>query len=543
MEDIRKYVQEFEPQIPYDPETDTLLEVPEADKLARMGGAVVYSHRSVVKPLKPIYSAAAVFADTLQGKVLIVGDNKGAVAIRTGFKHVYVKHGGPWTLEESNMPGARNERLIDEIGPHGLKNHLLCNRYDHVVCLLRVDTKFDYGDAQIHYMTLVNGVSGVVAVSADNEYTVMGKIIQLHVNPVGASVCHTSLCKAFEPIHYAIVWRTAIFPKDYYSSIIPLSNHDRLGPVSSLYCADKSDGVPVYLRIEGRRASYFDAESNPVLEGIPVDAEDQVLVCEDLGDRLVVSEPLYHSQYSMFEEWLQSGDNITFGHALNGYEKYSAPEFKNWYSFPPSGEWQHLTEGEGIVLKKGHTVIGARLHQYRKLATYYVKVKERASYEDYVDKYIKGVTRTVTFYRGEHGLYKDPRNVYTGAGIYEVLVESMELSRKRNKQHADFKWYVDAVSSKLDWKKILVSHRVCAVFGIRNDGVSQIMTALKIPIKQQHIVKDGGDQLVVSVVANIGDVLVRMVYDKGKDMHMERCYTVTSILPNLEMGAESISLV
>jgi len=103
------------------------------------------------------------------------------------------------------------------------------------------------------------------------------------------------------------------------------------------------------------------------------------------------------------------------------------------------------------------SIIGSRDYAYRKLTTYYLKLRHRASYEDLVfANYSKDGKESVL--RGHHNIYKDPNKVYVGEGIYEVLVNSLELYRHRPaKKFADSLAYVQAVSSEITFSTVFSS--------------------------------------------------------------------------------------
>jgi len=69
MEEIRGYVQEFDPVCPYDEKNDEFIETKRAEKLEVESGAVVYSKRAKTKQLHFLYNCVRMFCDSLEGSV------------------------------------------------------------------------------------------------------------------------------------------------------------------------------------------------------------------------------------------------------------------------------------------------------------------------------------------------------------------------------------------------------------------------------------------------------------------------------------------
>jgi hypothetical protein len=544
MDHVREYVQGFTPVCPYNEETGEMITTEKAIPLGTLGGSVVYSHGAIKKPVKPLYSAATNFINLLEGNVLIIGDNKLAVAGRTRYKHWYMPIDPVWRINEIEFSVQNHHKLINDEGFNSLINRI---KFDHVVYLFSRGKGFVVPNARHHYLGLITG-SNSVCITSEGDYSIEGKVVTLHSKPSGSLVCHTSLCPAFHPLDYSVVWYTDLYPTSRVCSLVPLSNFERLGSISDVYLSDKLDGIPWYIEIKRKIASLYEQDALLPSFSAPTELCDQLLICERLGNTIMVCEPLYHVKFHYFAQWVKSDED---------YSSLSSRMFKifrkDWIPFSLDYKWHRFAaSGEGIVIKSGSNPIGMRLFHYEKIATYYVKLPERASYEDKIEcissksvrvcieddacggcaKYF-GTQRSNGFrlrpppsraeresycsrqkisdmlsFRGVHDLYQDSSGCYKGDGVYEVLVHDKSLYRRRDKIRPDPKWYVEAVSAPLQFAKIFSAEPVYARYDDKyNSGVSQLMTTSIHRVKPDQVDHCLNGKLIAKVAANIGDVL------------------------------------
>jgi len=445
MEEIRGYVQEFDPVCPYDEKNDEFIETKRAEKLEVESGAVVYSKRAKTKQLHFLYNCVRNFCDSLEGSVLVIGDNGGAIAYRTGFRHTYTMYRGEVDFTVLNASVNRNQIVQPDEFPSLLEKR----NFDHVVVFL-YSYPWRFPQTQkVHYLTFLPGSTFIRATDVAGEFSVAGKLTSLHPAPRGNLVCHTSLFEAHDPNDFFVAWYTDLFPKVSSSSLTPLSDIVRLGPVSKVFVSDKTDGETCYLEVKSDVIVIRDGDQKVIMRGVTKMIPDQLLVLERCSERdFVVVEPLFISGLSTFGSYL----------ALKPRIRLPFLRYKEWFPFPTDGRWERFaSSGEGIVLKSMSSIIGSRDYAYRKLTTYYLKLRHRASYEDLVfANHSRDGKESIL--RGHHNIYKDPNKIYVGEGIYEVLVNSLELYRHRPaKKFADNLAYVQAVSSEITFATVFSS--------------------------------------------------------------------------------------
>jgi len=505
MEEIRSYVQEFDPVCPYNEETDEFIETKRAEKMEVESGAVVYSRRAKTKQLHFLYNCVRNFCDSLEGSVLVIGDNGGAIAYRTGFRHTYTMYRGEVDFSVLNASVNRNQIVQPDEFPSLLEKR----SFDHVVVFL-YSYPWRFPQTQkVHYLTLLPGSNFIRPTDVEGEFSVSGKLTSLHPAPKGNLVCHTSLFEAHDPNDYFVGWYTDLFPRVSSASLTPLSEISRLGPVSKVFISDKTDGETCYLEVKTDVIVIRDSDQKVIMRGVTKQIPDQLLILERCSDRdFVVVEPLFISGLSTFGSYL----------ALKPRIKLPFLRYKEWYPFPTDGNWERFAVGgEGIVLKSMASVIGSRDYAYRKLTTYYLKLPHRASYEDLVFiNYSKDGKESV--FRGHHNIYKDPNNVYVGEGIYEVLVNTLILFRHRPlKKYADNLAYVQAVSTKMNFGVVFSSpFSVVDVLDRDTMGLISLRNIVPYPVV---------DNLVIEVL--MGTMIVNATFDLGCVLlHKSKYYKV-----------------
>jgi len=503
----RNYVQTFVPTMPYDEDLDKFISTDKDQDFEKECGAVVYAMRSHTKQLHFLYSCVAAFVKSLQGEILVVGDNGGAVAYRTNFEHTYTMYRGQpdWELLQ-DIPDKRKGCIIYN---EQFENLFHTRRFDHIVVFLySYDFLFPEG-ASVHYLNMIPGNGGIIKMKRTNEYNINGKVVTLHPQPIGSVVCHTSYFKVHDPLDNFVSWYTDLFPSStcLTASLSPLTNHNRLGPISNILISDKVDGELHYFEVRDGCMELLDRDLKMLMHG-EIFLPDQRLILEKVGDHYFVVEPLYYSGISKFQEWLELGDYMAdqnFSH-------------KRWYPFPIDLNWQQFAKsGEGVVIKSKESFIGSRDYAFRRLQTYYVKIPSRVSYEDKVERY-QSKDQKNSVYRGCHNIYSDPDLVFNGTGVYEVNVQRSSLSRKRDKEYADPAWYVDSVTMKLDFVKIfslplkLMEFAECASQGLG------AMTQLKSHrVAYSQIIENRFNQIIVDFPTEIGAML----------LYCDKIYSVT----------------
>jgi len=498
MELVRTYVQNFVPRIPYDEVKDELISTDLAPRFQKECGAVVYSKHSKTKQLGFLYNCVVNFCKSLEGSVLVIGDNGGAIAHRTNFRYHYTMYRGEpdlSLLNECKRPGCIIYQ--DEFQSLFHRRH-----FDHIVVFLySYDFEFP-SDSRVHYLSLLSGNGGISNTLRDSEFSIGGKLVSLHPNPVGDFVVHTSFFPVYDPLDHFVVWYTDLFPniKTRSASLTPLTNLARLGPQNQVLISDKSDGEVFYLESKNAVVSIVNAQKEIIDQWVNTNSVDQILIIEKVGKVYVVVEPLFYAGVIYFGMWVDLGE----------YFIREDFRFKTWYAFPDDLDWEsYATSREGVVFKGRSCPIGFRDHAFRRLSTYYLKLKNRVSYEDYVDK-IWDRTKTVYVFRGMHNIYEDHDNVYESAGVYEINFETLSLfRRRREKKFADMCWYVEAVTTKVDFSKVF-SIPICIVqhYEQRDQGL-RAMYQVKSQIVQESLVLDRSPgQIIVKFSAEIGSLLL-----------------------------------
>jgi len=514
MQLCRQYVQEFVPEHPFNQDSDLFIVTDLAKRFEEECGAVVYAMRSHTKQLHFLYNCVANFVRSLEGSVLVVGDNGGAIAYRTQFEHTYAMYRDQpdWELV-ADIPDKRRHCVLYK---QDLETIFQKQKFDHVVVFLYSHDFVYPKESRVHYLSLLAGNGGISKMRKTNEFNVNGKVTTLHPEPVGSMVCHTSFFPVYDPLDNFVIWYTDLFPSHCASaSLTPLTNTIRLGPSQHVVVSDKLDGKLHYLNVVNNRACIQDENLNIVEELFSKDLFDQRLVLELVGDIYFVVEPLYYSGVTTFGEWLDIGS----------YIEYENLQFKKWYPFPKDLGWQRFAKsGEGVVIKGRNSYIGGRDYAFRRLQTYYLKMPERVSYEDHVEIY-HSEDRKSFVYRGYHNIYTDPKIVYKGPGIYEINYKTNTLYRFRDKKHADPAWYVDAVVSKVDFSKILtVPLRFIEFAENANQGLGGMVKIESHRVSESHVLDKNNysnyNQLSVAFPAPIGSMLL---YD-NKVYSVTNCY-------------------
>jgi len=499
MQLCRQYVQEFLPTNPYDEKKDEFISTPLAKRFEEECGAVVYAMRSHTKQLHFLYNCVSNFVRALQGKILIVGDNGGAIAYRTQFEHTYVmfRDQPDWELI-CDIPDQRRHCILYK---QDLETIFQRQRFDHIVVFL-YSHELDYPlDSRVHYISLLSGNGGIVKMRKKNEFNVNGKVTTLHPDPIGSIVCHTSFFPVHDPLDNFVIWFTDLFPsRDNSASLTPLTNNIRLGPVQHVMISDKLDGDLFYLNVELGKMAMLNDKFEVIKNFGKTDLVEQRLILEKVGEKYYVTEPLFYSGLSYFSEWLK----------LGAYPISKNFGFKRWHPFPVDLNWQKFAKsGEGVVIKSRKCLIGSRDYAFRKLQTYFVKLPARVSYEDKVEIF-HSQDRKEFVYRGQHNIYTDPKLVYKGPGVYEINFRFNTLYRKRDKIFADPAWYVESVSMSLDFSRILtVPLKFTEFTENTNQGLGGMIRIKSHRVAASHILDDNKyNQITVSFPAEIGSMLV-----------------------------------
>jgi len=459
-------------------------------------GAVVYAKHSTTKQMGFLYNCVKNFVNSLEGSVLVVGDNGGAIAYRTQFQHTYTMYRGELEfdiLKENVRPGCL-------VHPDEFESLLIRKKFDHVVVFLY---SYDFvfpKDAKVHYCSLLPGNAGISITDKTNEFLISGKIATFHPYPVGDLVCHTSLFPVYDPLDHFVVWRTSCHPTNYVSSIAPLTNIARLGPINEVMISDKIDGVPFYLDIRANVAILRNSDAVLVQKWEVFGLPNQILVLEKVapGEYYVV-EPLYVSGCATFGDWLLKGN----------YLKSNTIKFKRWHPFPVDFNWQQYAKSnEGVVLKSKKSICGFRDSSFRKLCTYYLKLPDRVSYEDYVGSYpVPGGSTTLL--RGYHNVYTDPLKIMDVPGVYEVKVCDSTLFRRRaEKKFADPTWYVEAVCAKIDFNLVFtLPLNFVRFLQTPDQGLSGIRTIKSHNVVDSHLIDIQVGGISVNFRAEVGSLL------------------------------------
>jgi hypothetical protein len=462
MATYRQYLDEFVVSCPYDYEHDVLATTPHADAIATHVGAVIFNENSVDKPHKPIYVACAEFINNLTGTVLVVGDVNGAVTIKmTNSKARVLPVSEFWAPGCYTWLDKKRKMMMewDEVSAE------FDNLYfDHVVYLFRGEKNILIPDegSRKHYLDFVPGK--FLTYVDKGKYALKGKFLTVYESPGLYGVLHTVLFGAGpHAINYQVQWKTAEIPGEFSSSMIPLSPQNAIGWPDDLMCSEKKDGEPVTIIMKGRKAAIIDKKGDKILFEVNQDIS-QVLLCEKVGNSIYVLEPVCTDSVT-FGDWLATPQRRTPMTVQN-----FKITFKPWYDVTEIRVKSFL-EGnyEGVCFKRKNDIIGQMDPIYRKISTYYVKNPLRASYEDYV--HVVGET----ILQGVHSVYRDPRKVYSGEGVYEVKANPpYELIRKRDKERADSAWYVDSVRLKFNYEKFLISVDPL-MFEVAQDGLGGLV--------------------------------------------------------------------
>jgi len=494
MAEIRGYVQNFVPQCPYDLLNDTFISTDYAEKLETQCGAVVYQKKAHAKQLHFLYNCVQNFVESLEGTVLVIGDNGGAIAYRTQFRHTYAMYRG--APDSELLLSAPTGRILFE---DEFPKLFQVRHFDHVVCFLK-SYPFVFPPGQrVHYLGLISGNGGIMETEIDGEFSVNGKLVTLYPNPIGSVVCHTSLFKVFDPKDHFVVWYTDKMPIEVFSSLTPLTDISRLGPRNDNFISDKCDGEVCYLEIRNHHLSIKDFEMLEIFSMKSV-FNDQILVVEKVGSKLIVVEPLYFSGLTTFAEWRNLGN----------YMNYHWLEFKTWFPYPKDDRWWNFAgSGEGVVIKGGKTLIGSKDFAFRKLATYYLKLPNRVSYEDQVNRIYKDDDSGSALV-GHHNVYSDPSGVYQGFGIYEVQVATLTLFRHRpKKKFADPVWYVEAVTSVPNFDKVFTMPLSIVRNDVKqNQGLISMHTVQAHRVDKAHILDSSPEMIAVNFPADLNSVLI-----------------------------------
>jgi len=519
MSTYRQYLDEFVVSCPYDIENDVLATTPLAESIATHVGAVIFNENSVDKPHKPVYKACAEFINKLEGSVLVVGDINGAVTIKLSTNRQikvlpFTEH---WAAQCYEWLHDKQDYMCewDEVSATMSRIH-----FDHIVYLFRGENyvQLDSGYAKVHYLDFIPGKFMVKI--AESKYMYKGKNLTVYHKRSHHSVPHTVLFgKKSDAIMFQTLWWTSEMPKNFSSSMIPLSPENAIGWPEALVCSEKKDGVPVSLIVQDKQCAII--EEGKILHKFMVDkGSDHVLLCERIDKKIYILEPIY-GDYQNFDEWLTETQKLpTF--KTGAYEIH----YKKWFTVKPQVVKAFLEgDSEGVCFKRKDDRLGQMDPIYKKISTYYVKNPKRASYEDYVFS-LKGV------YQGTHSLYLDPDKVYVGEGVYDVSAfEPIQLIRKRNKDNADEAWYVDTVKMQFNYDKFLIAADTM-MFNIAQDGDGGLvhLSRKDCTIAKENCVKMDGINMVYTTgfYFNIG----HKIYAKG------RIWRVTLKRKNPEMEGE-----
>jgi hypothetical protein len=482
MDTYRQYLEEFEVDCPYDYNNDRLATTSLATAIATHVGAVVFNENSVDKPHKPVYQACAQFINKLEGTILVVGDVNGAVTIKIKMdkkvRVLPVNEG--WTAESYSWLKDREKFRMEWEEVSASFDNL---HYDHVVYLFKgeKDHRIPEGGSKIHYLDFIPGKFMVE--DGPNRYMYKGKNLTVYQRRGSNGVPHTVLFgHNNNPINYQVIWWTYEIPGEVSPSMIPLSPQNGIGWPEDLMCSEKKDGEPAMIIMEDGRGKLIDKDKNEELFEYSGDV-NQVLLCEQIENNIYVLEPVCTDSFN-FIDWLETSSR----RAPFEVGEYSV-SFKKWYTVNEDRVKKFMSyENEGVCFKRKNDRIGQMDPIFRKISTFYVKNPERASYEDYVYR-IKG-----KFLRGMHSLYEDPKNIYTGEGVYEVKAKyPYNLIRKRKKDKADPAWYVDTVKMKFDYHKFLVedNKRMFEVAQDHKGGLVHLSRKQSTIAKETNVIKSG----------------------------------------------------
>jgi len=459
--DVRDYIERFEPKMPYCPETDEFINYPDSVKLSQAVGGVVFTKANKRKPIKYIYSSIARFLDTLTGNILIVGDPNCTINTRCGGRHWSTPVDDSFSPLEYEYCYNLSDKMIEYVGIESFLNKV---HIDHFVYCFSGQHVIEYDGPKCHYLSLLAGTNGIVACDHTGNFELKGRTLTLSSFPRGNVVAHVLLCGNQSDYDSNMIWYTDVANIRKTSSLIPLSSTDSIGKIKDILISDKTDGLAAFLTISNKQAEVVMSEDlNKVIFQFHINFPDQVIICEMVEDNLILCEPLIHP-LTLFGDWV----NQKFKNFPVTYEgRTLTVRKKAWYQFPLCGSWwKYAVSGEGIVFKNSSCVLGQHSMKYSKLETYYLKLPDRVSYEDRVEVRfedneigrlggnvnISNNSKKVRKFVGIHNVYKDPMKVYSGSGIYEVLLSTKILFRRRNKDKPDPHWYVVAVSNPPDFK-------------------------------------------------------------------------------------------
>jgi len=433
------------------------------------------------------------FCNSLEGNVLLVGDNGGAIAHRTQFRHTYTMYRGD---PDFNLLKAcpNPKSLIFNSNYLDLFN---ANHFDHIVVFLWSYPWRFPPNSRVHYLDLIPGLGGISLTEISGEFNLSGKLVSLHPDPRGSLVCHTSLFPVYDPMDHFVAWRSDVFPVIASPSLTPLTNLARLGPQNEVMISDKMDGMPALLEIKTKVARLLSPEGEIIYEEKNFECPNQLLVLENVGEDYYVVEPLYHELCGTFGSWLELGQ----------IPEFDWLHFKEWFSFPKDEDWQkYAISGEGVVLKSKVCVLGAKDYSYRKLSTYFLKLPMRASYEDWIGMISLSSEKA---YKGYHNIYTDPNKVYDGEGVYEVLLNSLSIHRKRLKKYADKVWYVEAVSQKINFDLVFtLPLRITKYHALKDQGLSAMKQVSSVKVIDTHVISESKGQIVVNFPSEMGSIMM-----------------------------------
>jgi len=432
---MREYMGSFQAKMPYSEENDEFITSPLSKTLSTSVGSVVFARANKRKPVKYLYASIAKFCDSLKGNVMIIGDPNCTINTRCSGRHWSTPVDDLFQVEEYKYAGDLRDRMIEYEHIEAFMNRV---KIDHFVYCFSGDRILDYSDVKCHYLSLIAGTNGIKSCKVMGQFYLRGRLLTLSSFPVGTVVPHSLLCGISHDYDANILWYTDLMNIRKSSSLIPLSSSDMIGDLSDILISDKTDGVPMYLVVEDSKAKLsYGADPDVVVCEWATTWENQIVICELVGNLIMLCEPLVHPA-NLFGEWVRL--KFPYFYIRFGDQDYRVKK-KWWYQFPLDGNWQPMcASGEGIVLKNKLTVNGSYSMRYSKIDTYYLKLPDRVSYEDLVefrnDQYI-----------GVHNIYSDIYGEYVGPGIYEVLMKSRSIFRKRDKVRPDPHWYVIALAN------------------------------------------------------------------------------------------------
>lgn len=486
-----------------------------ASQMGSMQGSVVLIDKSKSRRHTEIYGVCAEMLNHLKCyNILVVGDIKGTLVVRTGCSQWYLPFGDLWTNEAMSYMKEDGDysRLIDP------KDDIDLSKFDIVVFCFRGDSfcsrllrrcrlegkpcialGISFNHSQ--FLTALRQRKNNEGEFVDDCTTYFyGRRMDFMVREFETVCSHSNFFSPTNETGCNAIWGFSsmealrMIGHRFWSSCLPITLD--LPRNGDYYYSHKLDGEVLYLDVRSdldgvykfgelrNRCRQADEDCNFVVAHCEVCLPLGAYVCEFVYDQIWVTQVLIgdeirsYNDYFDYVEYIYSNplpyeplgcigrieDETRFKVELREKFKDVKIFLKRWFHAEKrSGELYcdsstiltglpliNASGEEGLVLLDSKDEPGSSDFVTGKMRCFFYKKAYRADYEDYLSRYDEGSSEAV----GNLGFYRCHKDVWEGNGVYSVTALGDVIKSRPEKRTGDSTYYASLMKKMTTLKSI-----------------------------------------------------------------------------------------